>query len=119
MSDRTFAGKTLLGHMTSRHTLRLFCHAIALLIETVGTVFILLDTVRMDAYIHLFSVYPGGEIAEYQHWYYHSARLGFAMLFLGILFAAFVLWLEHLANVQSLHTTSPVEPPAPPKSDQA
>jgi hypothetical protein len=67
--------------MPSRHTLRLFCHAVALLVEAIGTAFILLDTVRMDAYIHMFTIYPGGGIAEYNHWYYYSGRLGFALPF--------------------------------------
>jgi hypothetical protein len=97
--------------MTSSHTLRLFCHAVALLIETIGTVFILLDTVRMDAYIHRFQEYPGGILVQYEGWYYHSARLGFSMLFVGILFAAFVLWLEHLSHVQSLCKSSARETP--------
>jgi Na+-transporting methylmalonyl-CoA/oxaloacetate decarboxylase gamma subunit len=89
--------------LSCSHTIRLFCHAIALFIEAVGTLFIFLDTKRLNA---RFPSEPGvigtvGDPLGYRVWYYHCAELGFTLLFLGILIAAFVLWLEHLSFVKN------------------
>ncbi len=74
-----------------------------MVIEAVGTLFIWLDTVRLSAVAYAvgFASYEG-EPKQFAHWYYHSATLGFALLFLGMLVAATVLWLQHREHVASL-----------------
>jgi hypothetical protein len=102
--------------MTRHHTLRLAIHATALLFEAVGTCFILLDTVRLNALVRILGVASfAGEPERFRAWYYHSAVFGFVMLFAGMVLAAFVLWIEHLAHVRSLATpVAQAKPSAPP-----
>ncbi len=100
-----------LDSMRHSHTFRIFCHAVALIIEAIGTVFIFLDTIRMDAQLHAVDAsYEREAPPAYQHWYYHHASLGFGFLFLGMLVAAFVLWLEHRAIVSSSSHSMPCSP---------
>jgi hypothetical protein len=89
--------------MKHSSTFRTFCHAVALIIEAVGTFFILLDTIRMENQLHAsgYASYGGEESLPYHNWYYHSVVLGFSLLFLGMIIAAFVLWLEHLAHAKA------------------
>lgn len=84
--------------MTRYHTLRLVCHAVALAIEGVGTAFVWLETVRFNRLVKEVGDYSG-EPHSFGAWYYHCGALGFGLLFLGMLVAAFVLWLEHRAHV--------------------
>ena len=96
--------------MTRIHTLRIFCHSVALIVEAIGTVFILLDTVRMNAEIHIAGSigYDRQPPMFYRHWYYNAPVLGFSLLFFGMLVAAFVLWLEHRAHVAALSHAKPL-----------
>ena len=86
-----------LRHLTHGHKLRFACHAAALVVETIGTLLIYLDTLRLDAQLHAagFSSYAGEPPLQYHHWYYHHAGAGFALLLLGILAQGFVIWFEH------------------------
>jgi hypothetical protein len=89
--------------MAHHHTLRLACHGTALLMELVGTIFIMLDTVRLNNMVAILGYASfEGEPAKYKVWSYHSAVFGFALLFTGMLLAAAVLWLEHIAHVRSV-----------------
>lgn len=85
--------------MSHHPKLGLHVHSVALCIEAVGTYFIFMDTVRMDRQLHAagFASYEGNAPFGYSGWVYHQASLGFGLLFLGMLAAAFVLWLEHRA----------------------
>jgi hypothetical protein len=75
---------------------KLLLHKTALLIEVVGTAFIFLDSVRMNAQLRAVDAsYAGGPPPGYQAWYFDSGPLGFALLFAGMIFAGFVLYLEH------------------------
>ncbi len=96
--------------MTRSHTLRLGCHAVALIIEAVGTLFIFLDVRRMNA---RFPSEPGvigtvGDPLGYRVWYYHCADLGFALLFVGMIVAGVVLLLEHLEHVAAVSHAKPL-----------
>jgi hypothetical protein len=70
-----------------------------LLIEAIGTMFVFLDTLRINAQLHAagFTSYGGEPPSPYAAWYYHTPVLGFGLLFFGILVAGYVLWLEHRA----------------------
>jgi hypothetical protein len=81
--------------MPRPHTLRLACHATALVMEAAGGVLVLLNTVRLN----------GAELDKFRAWYYHSAVLGFILLFGGMLLAAFMLWMEHVAHARSLRAS--------------
>ena len=56
----------------------------ALLLQFVGTLFVWFDTERISARNP-----PDGldlsELSKYRAWYYYKAKLGFALLFIGIL----------------------------------
>ena len=87
------------------YTLRLALHATALVFEVFGTLFVLLDSIRINERAsEVGYVDAGSEPAWLDHWYYHSALLGFALLFAGILFVAAVLWFEHWEHVRSMRT---------------
>jgi uncharacterized iron-regulated membrane protein len=60
--------------------------------------FVFLDARRMDVQLHAagFASYAGGPTPGYEGWIYRSASVGFCLLFLGILLAGAVLWIEHL-----------------------
>ena len=93
---------TSVGKMGGSPTCRLLCHGVALFIEAVGTLFIYLDTCRLNARLPsepLGVLATFGDPVPYRAWYYHRASLGFALLFIGIIVAGFVLWLEHSAHV--------------------
>jgi hypothetical protein len=78
------------------YTLRLSVHASALVFEAAGTMFVLLNDIRINERAsEVGYVDAGSEPAWLDHWYYHSALLGFTLLFAGILLAAAVLWFEH------------------------
>ena len=81
--------------MAHPHTLRLARHATALVMEAAGGVLVLLNTVRLNE----------SELEKFKAWYYHSAVLGFILLFGGMLLAAFMLWIEHVAHVRSLRAS--------------
>jgi hypothetical protein len=85
--------------MTHHHKFGLYYHSVALVIEAIGTFFIFMDAVRMNAQLHAAGTvdYAGGAPPGYTSWIYHQATLGFLLLFLGMLAAGFVLWLEHRA----------------------
>ena len=99
--------------MTSHHTLRLFFHAVALVIEAIGTFLVWKDTERISYWQHAAAMadFSGTLPAHFYRWYYNSAGLGFGLLFLGMLVAAFVLWLEHRAIVSSSPHSVPCAPP--------
>ena len=101
-----------MAHHPHHQRIRLHLHSAALVIEAIGTMFIFLDTVRMNAQLHAagFVSYEGGPPPGYEGWIYHSAPLGFALLFLGILLAGFVLWFEHRAMVAQPVLSLPSEP---------
>ena len=112
--ESAVAQLSTLGSMTRSHTFRLVCHAVALIIEAVGTLFIFLDVRRMNA---RFPSEPGvigtvGDPLGYRVWYYHCADFGFAMLFLGMIVAGVVLWLEHATLPHDVSCL----PPAPPQT---
>jgi|GEM_PF-3973081 hypothetical protein len=89
--------KKALVHLTKYRKFRTCCHTFALIVETIGTVLIFLDTVRMDVQLHAagYVSYTGEAPLPYQHWYYHHAPIGFALLFFGILAQGFLVWFEH------------------------
>jgi hypothetical protein len=85
------------------YTLRLALHATALVFEAFGTLLILLDSIRINERANEVGTADAGyEPAWLHHWYYHSALLGFALLFAGILLAAAVLWFEHWEHMRSM-----------------
>ena len=106
--------------MKRYHTIRLCCHAAALLIEAVGTMFIFLDTVRINAQLHAAGLtsYDGEPPAPYRAWYYHAPVLGFGLLYFGILVAGYVLWLEH-KSLGAQQTTSAAQGTASPRDEQS
>lgn len=77
--------------------MRLFLHAIAIILESIGTLFLFLNAQFMEAKFPsindptiTFNIPKG-----FEAWYYRCSTLGFALLFLGILSASCCLWLEH------------------------
>jgi hypothetical protein len=68
-------------------------HWAALLIEALGTLFVWLDTVRLNARNPPHGI-TLGDPAGFTSWYYHGALLGFALLFVGILLQGICLALE-------------------------
>ena len=82
--------------MTHHHKIRLRCHTVALVIETIGTFFIFLDTVRLNSMVGILGYTSfNGEPEKFHAWYYHSAPFGFLLLLVGILLSGVCLWLEH------------------------
>ncbi|MGD0253139.1 MAG: hypothetical protein ABSC01_10640 [Verrucomicrobiota bacterium] len=99
------------GHMP-----RVVCHSVALVIEFIGTVFIFLDALRLDAQLRSADTfaYDGNPPIAYRHWYYQSAELGFALLLLGILAQGYLLWIENGAirrAAKALAQAGRVSPP--------
>ena len=92
----------------THHKTRVLLHAVALGIETVGTFFIFLDTLRLNARTPPDAV-AIRDPAGYAAWYFHCAIFGFAMLFLGILIAGFCLFLEHLSVSREVAAPAPAE----------
>lgn len=88
--------------MIHAHTLRLALHASALVLEAVGSGLVLLDTIRLNEMVAIlgYASFDGGP-ERLKAWYFHCAVLGFVLLFVGMLFAAVVLWVEHAAHVRS------------------
>lgn len=86
----------------TRHTKRrLVCHAIARLMEIVGTLLIFMDHVRISAIINLVGLASyDGEPAKYHPWFYHSGNAGFVLLFAGMGIGGAALWLEHRAFLE-------------------
>ena len=83
------------GRHITRMT-RIALHWIALFVETFGTLFLLLDVVRVNSMVSIVGYASfNGEPEKFHAWYYHCAVFGFALLFLGILVAGFSLLLEH------------------------
>lgn len=80
--------------MAQHDKTRVKLHFCALVVEALGTVFIFLDTLRLNARTPP-DAFTIGDPVEYRAWFYHSAVLGFGLLFFGILVAGFCLWLEH------------------------
>jgi hypothetical protein len=96
--------------VTRYHTSRLVCHAVGLLLEAIGSFFVLMDAIRLNELASILGLFSyAGEPEKFHPWYYHSLVLGFCLLFGGILFQGIVLWLEHLSHVRSL-TTVPQAP---------
>ena len=88
--------------MKHHDIIRLRFHSAALVIEAIGTLFIYLDVVRINVQLQAVDAsYAGGPPPGYRGWIYHSALLGFALLFLGMILAGIVLWLEHRAISQT------------------
>ena|SRR6266581_9658887 len=75
--------------------IRLVLHAGALGIEALGTVFIFLDVVRLNARFPPRALGTIGDPLQYRVWYYHASVPRLALLFLGIFITAIVLWLEY------------------------
>jgi hypothetical protein len=99
-----------LCQLTRRHKARFAWHTAALIIESVGTAFILLDTLRLNARTPPDALFTVGDPILFRHWYYHHAELGFFLLFLGILSQGYVLWCEHGAlgrACEALTSTAP------------
>ena len=63
-----------------------------IVLEVLGTLFIWLDTVRLNARNppHGFMI---GDAPGYGAWYFHSGVLGFSLLFLGILLQGVCLFI--------------------------
>ena len=107
------------GLMTHHDRVGLHCHSVALIIEAVGTLFVFLDAVRMNVQLHAagFASYAGGPPPGYESWIYHSAHLGFGLLFFGMLVAGYVLWRDHRALLELAEATPHLaEPAAAPNS---
>jgi hypothetical protein len=62
--------------------------------ETLGTILVWLDAVRLNARNPARGV-TLGDPPGYEFWWYHSSFVGFSLLLLGILIAAVSLFLEH------------------------
>ena len=96
-------------HQHRYHTLRLALHATALLMEAAGSALILLDMVRLNHMVRIVGdLSSAGEPERFKVWYYHAPVPGFILLILGMLLAAFVLWIEHVAHIRSLRASSAV-----------
>jgi hypothetical protein len=76
------------------HQTRVAFHTAALVVELLGTVFLLLDIIRLNSRLPA-EGFNLGDTPRYQHWYYHSYPLGFGLVFFGILLAGVCLWFEH------------------------
>ena len=74
--------------------MKLALHWLALLIETLGTLLVWLDTVRLNARNPAEGI-TLGDPPGYAHWWYHCSFAGFSLLLLGILVAGVSLLLEH------------------------
>ena len=93
----------------NHHKSRLNCHRFALILESFGTIFILFDTWRINKIAEIVGYFSyNGEPPEFHRWYYHSAFLGFTLLFAGIFLAGIALYLEYrtLAEHQSSISSS-------------
>lgn len=86
-----------LSHLVKHRKTKTALHTVALASETVGTMFIFLDTLRVEAQLHAagFASYGGEPPPSYQHWYYGQAILGFGLLLFGILFQGYLIYFEH------------------------
>ena len=106
--------ETALKHITRYHLARMISHSVALVLEVVGTVFILLDAMRLSdqaAASGMLSAQPAG----YQVWYYHQEILGIVLLFSGILAQSCVVFIESLTMDKASKTLFDVSPPVSPK----
>jgi sterol desaturase/sphingolipid hydroxylase (fatty acid hydroxylase superfamily) len=79
-----------------RHMRRLYLHFAGLGFEAIGAFFIWLETLRLNSRV------PAGGMTfadrpQYGHWPYHQGTLGFGILLVGFLIAAFSIWLDHRA----------------------
>jgi hypothetical protein len=79
------------------HALRLFWHKIALGFESIGTLFIMLDTLRLSARTAPDVAFTVGDPIAFRHWYFQCPIIGFTFLFLGIFVSSMVLFREHVA----------------------
>jgi hypothetical protein len=75
---------------------------VALFMEALGTIFVWLDTVRLNARNPPAGI-TLGDPPGYSSWYFHSALFGFAILFLGILITGLALLLEHMEISRRSH----------------
>jgi len=79
---------------------KILLHLSAIFIETVGTFFVFLDTVRLDARSPVNGITLGDPVG-YGSWYYHFGIEGFILLFLGIIFQT-VLIFFHDAELENI-----------------
>jgi hypothetical protein len=70
-----FGTTEALNHLVKHRKIKTVLHTAALVSETVGTVFIFLDTLRVGVQLHAagFASYGGEPPLEYQHWCYNQA----------------------------------------------
>jgi hypothetical protein len=73
---------------------KLAFHSVALVMETLGTILVWLDAIRLNARNPARGVMLG-DPPKYEGWWYHSSFVGFSLLLFGILLAAVSLFLEH------------------------
>jgi hypothetical protein len=94
--------------------MKLILHLVALLIEAIGTLFILLDTYRISELAkEIGHSDAGDEPAALHPWYFHSAVPGFGLLFAGMLLAGIILLIEHWQQIherEHLHSEPPRAP---------
>jgi hypothetical protein len=76
-------------------------HIIAIFIEALGTLFVFLDALRLDARSPA-NGFGLGDLPGYQHWYYHRGIMGFLFLFAGILSQLVLVFLQsaELENIE-------------------
>jgi hypothetical protein len=88
--------KKALTHLLKNRKQCAALHALALVVETIGTFLIYLDTARIDGLAHAagHASATGENPLQYQHWYYENAKLGVAFMLFGILAQGFLVWFE-------------------------
>src|SRR5260370_19091520 len=95
-------GKFIVGHFVRsflqpfRHMSRLYLHFTGLGFEAIGAFFIWLETLRLNSRVPAQGM-TFADRPQYGHWPYHQGTLGFGILLVGFLIAAFSIWLDHCA----------------------
>jgi hypothetical protein len=91
----------------SRHKLRLqyYTLALALVMETVGTIFLFMDAIRLNTMVTILDYASfGGEPAKFHALYHHAAQLGFLLIFAGMILHVNSIWLEQALLRKSRHS---------------
>jgi len=87
--------------MARQRKIGLYWHSVAIGVEFIGTVFLYLDSHRIDAKLPTLGLASSDadDPIGMHAWYWHQGSLGFALVMLGILGQGVILWFENRAMV--------------------
>jgi hypothetical protein len=101
-----------LKHITRHHTARVVWHSVALVLEIVGTIFVLLGAMQFRDQVPASGIVPA-DATGYQVWYYHQEVLGIVLLFSGILAQCCVVFFQSITIGKASKVLSAASAPIP------